>query len=220
MTTRWSLSCLLALILLGLPRDAVANVGLPLIIVFLPPMWTALLPVVLLEAAVAARRLDIPLRRSAAAMGVANVVSTIVGVPVLWVVLATVELAFFETAMGLDGFWRKLYAVTVQGPWLIPYSQQDWMVPTALAIMALPCLALSVLVEAPILARVATKSPRGLVWRTVAVANGLSYLSLALLLVVVFFLGESAHTFYRVFEPIFWWFAELAFRFARVLTGT
>lgn len=179
MLKRSLLGYALAISAVAVSRSAFANVGLPLVAVFLPPLWIALLPIILIEGAIAARNLGISAKRSLAAYAVGNVVSTIVGVPLLWVVLATVELTFFGTARGLSSFGSKLYAVTVQAPWLIPYEPHfGWMVPAALVTMAMLCLALSVIVESPIVARILRDVPRRSVWRHTTIVNVASYVVL------------------------------------------
>ena len=184
------------------PATAEANIGLPMVALFLPPMWLALVLIILLEAAVIARGNGIPFKTSVRGTSIANVASTVVGVPLLWFVLASIELACCGSARGLDTIWGKLYAVTVQAPWLIPYeSESGWMIPAALCTLALIFLVMSVAVEAPIVSRV-TRLPLEQIWRAMWIANMASYAALALVGMAIAFSGVKLDSLYRFFLPL------------------
>src|SRR5437879_349487 len=102
---------------------ASADVGLPMIAVYLPPAWLALIPIILIEARIGAKMLDVARGRLLIASAVANSVSTLLGLPLAWLALATIEGVFFGTARGLDTSIHRVYAVTIQAPWLIPYER-------------------------------------------------------------------------------------------------
>jgi hypothetical protein len=198
---RYSAQVALALGVLA-PATAEANIGLPMVVLFLPPMWLALVPIILLEAAVISRGKGIPFKTSVGGTALANVASTIVGVPLLWFVLATIELICCGSARGLGTTWAKLYAVTVQAPWLIPYeSEFGWMIPAALCTLAVIFLVMSVAVEAPIVSRL-TRLPVGQIWRPMWVANIASYAALALVGVAIAFSGVKLDSLHRLFMPL------------------
>jgi hypothetical protein len=181
--------------------------------VFLPPMWLALIPVVLVEAAVNCRLLAVPFRRAIVPAAIGNVVSTIAGIPLMWALLATIEFVCCGDAKGLSTAGSKIYAVTAQAPWLIPYeSELHWMLPAALAVFAVPCLAISVLVEAPINARALRPLPHRRVWRVTAISNVASYLFLALLCWIELRTPRTLDM--GVLQSIADWWAELVFRIA------
>jgi hypothetical protein len=184
------------------PASAEANIGLPMIAVFLPPMWVALVPIILLEATLIARRKGIPFKTSVGGTAVANVVSTIVGVPLLWFVLATIEAICCGSAHGLGGTWAKLYAVTVQAPWLIPYeSDFGWMIPAALCTLAVIFIVMSVAVEAPIVSRF-LKLPVSQIWRPMWIANLASYAAVAIAGLAIAFFDVKLEPLYRAFMPL------------------
>ncbi len=49
---------------------------------------------------------------------------TLVGIPAVWVHLVVPELVGGGWALGIDSFWRRVWAVTVQAAWLIPYESE------------------------------------------------------------------------------------------------
>ena len=125
----WTLTLILALAL-----PAHADAGVPMLFVTWPAMLLALIPIVLIEAWILKPRLRLGTRKSLWLASLANLASTIVGIPVAWVLLVMLEMAATNggTAMGLSTPWQKFLAVTIQAPWLIPYeSDLHWMVPAA-----------------------------------------------------------------------------------------
>ena len=79
----------------------------------------------------------------------ANVASTILGFPLLWILLVLLQFGLGGGhAYGLQSWWGKLYAVTVQAPWLIPYDHDlRWMIPIAGAYLLIPAFFVSVWTE-------------------------------------------------------------------------
>jgi hypothetical protein len=92
-----------------------ANVGLPMICVYWPSAWIALVPIVLIEAWVGTRLLKIPFGSVLKTAFLGNFVSTLVGIPVTWLVLALIEFLFFGRAEGLQTIPHKLYAFRLPG---------------------------------------------------------------------------------------------------------
>ena len=103
------------------PLPAIANIGVPMVAVFLPPLWLSLVPVIAIEAWVVTRLLDLSAKKSVTGVALGNVLSTLVGIPLMWAVLATVQGVFAGGTRGLTMVGQKIHAVMVQAPWLIPY---------------------------------------------------------------------------------------------------
>lgn len=169
-----------------------------------PEMLIALIPVVAIEAWIMKPRLKMAAGETLRLAGIANVTSAIVGIPLAWLALAGLELVSTRggTAFGLDAPWRKLLAVTVQAPWLIPYeSELYWMVPAAtLALLPAYFFAswgIEFAVVRKLLEKPASKifegkpsgPPIGQVRRAVLLANFGSYATLAL--VTILWLGTA-----------------------------
>ena len=160
--------------------DANADAGVPMLFVTFPAMLLALIPIVFVETLVLARlmkRSRISLVKSAA---VANMVSTIVGIPLTWIALVLLEfLTGGGAGHGLRSPLEKFLAVTWEAPWLLPYdSQLYWMVPTASLSLLVPFFFASYFIEAPIVARYQCDVPRALVRFAVFRANVASYIGL------------------------------------------
>jgi len=217
MSCRSTVVSLFSLVIIALPNIAFANAGIPLIAIFLPPMWLGLVLVIIIEAFINSRILSIPFRKTVLPTTVGNIVSTIAGIPILWVVLSSIEAVFFGNAIGLRTASAKLYAVTIQSPWLIPYERDLWwMIPAALLVFSVPCFAISVLIEAPInRLGLPNLRPRA-VWKATGVSNLASYI----------FLGFTAYGYGtlslqgglrstdKFFIPIWGWIAEIVFHIA------
>lgn len=126
-----------------------ADAGLPMLALEWPLMLFALVPVILMEMYVAKRLLALPFKRSWKAVTDANVLSTVIGFPLLWFLLLVVQLfASGGDSYGLHSTWTVLYAVIIQAPWLIPYEEDlYWMVPIAGLYLLLPSFFVSVYSE-------------------------------------------------------------------------
>jgi len=214
---RYGVIAACALCWCAVSATAHANTGVPLISVFLPPMWLALIPVILLESVLLARQLSIPSKATFWPVAVGNIASTLVGIPLSWMVLALLQATWFGETRGLGTFGAKVYAVTLQAPWLIPYEKDlGWMIPAALAVMALPCYAVSVVVEASISRRLLPRITARKVWRATFLANAASYFMLAALFWPTLKLYAPV---YEIIAPITGIFPEIVFRLARWLHG-
>src|SRR2546428_8703445 len=67
------------------PKQALANMGLPMVAIYLPAAWLALVPIILIEAGYGVWRLGLPIGHALLAQAVANCVSTLIRIPVMWV---------------------------------------------------------------------------------------------------------------------------------------
>ena len=173
-----------------------------MVAVFLPPLWVAIVPIIVLEAAVVSRLTGHPFRRALVPLAVANAVSTIIGVPILWSILALVEMLCCGGALGLTNIWAKIYAVTVQAPWLIPYeSEFGWMIPAALVTLGVWFAAFSVLVETPIASR-ALRVPARSMWRGMISANIISYLLLGIFGWILMLMSAKLDALHTLFGPV------------------
>ena len=205
-----------AVVLLGCliflrPATAAADAGVPLVAAFLPPLWMGLVPIIFVEAFINCRLLSIPFRRTLLPATLGNLASAIVGIPLTWVFLATLEMFFFGGARGLGTIGARVYSVTIQSPWLIPYEPALWwMIPLALLFFAVPCYAVSVLIEAPINHVSLSDFPRKTIWKVTAKSNLFSYLFLGVLTTLAL-RGDLGH-FYPLFGPIVDWFSDAVFR--------
>lgn len=127
-----------------------------MIFVHWPLMLCALLPVILLEALLIRRWLVLSFRDAFVGVGKANVLSTLVGVPLAWLAMFVLELAVMlpfglvaETSewQSAGPVWEIL-GFLLSVAWLPPAEDYlHWMVPAAVALLLVPCFFLSVLLE-------------------------------------------------------------------------
>jgi len=166
----------------GFADIARADAGVPMLFLTLPGMLVALIPIIAVESIVVGRVLGTSVAPRIKSVAIANVVSTVVGIPLTWVALVVLQMVTGgSSAHGLASPTQKLLAVTWQAPWLIPYEGDlYWMVPTASLVLLVPFFITSYLIEAPIVARIESANRITQVRSAVFRANLCSYLFLAL----------------------------------------
>jgi hypothetical protein len=165
-----------------LPGILVANVGVPLLALLWPAHWLALVPLAVFEGELGHRRLQLA---RPAAMRVAlfgNLVSTCVGVPLVWALMLAVEFGTSAvlSMLGVSGSSVvRALAFPLTSAWIGP-TDDAWRVYLAFAVQAVPCCLASIAIESMIARRMLAREPQALRgWITQA--NLMSYL---LLLVV------------------------------------
>jgi hypothetical protein len=179
---RWFLACGVGSVAFT-PSPAAANMGLPMVAVFLPPAWFALIPIIAIESAYGMYRFRATAGPTWAGVAVANCVSTLLGLPVVWALWALGQALLFarfpEFAIALP-----LSALTIIGaPWLGPGAEQSpWMVPLAMVALLIPFYVMSVACEYVVVRRFLPDMSSRNVRLWMLQANALSY---ALLLFVI-----------------------------------
>jgi hypothetical protein len=178
--------CAAAVVLVFWSGLALANAGLPMLMVAWPLSIAALVPVVVIESWVIRRNIGLPWRASLWQMSKANVVSTLVGIPLTWVVLVAIEfgLGYIVTASGISTSYPPLVlgevgGVVLASPWLGPFREGGhWIVPVATASLLVPFFFVSAWTESWMVNRSLNSSDypsvRQAVWR----ANLVSYVLL------------------------------------------
>jgi hypothetical protein len=191
-----------------------------MIAVYWPPAWLAFIPVVLIEGFAGFRILRVNFGRVIVASTVANLFSTLLGIPLTWFALALIELLAFGSARGFETPLQKLYAVTVQSPWLMPYGEQSpWIVPVAAAVLSIPMYVMSVLSEYIITRFFFRSVLRKRILRWQLVGNASSYVFLIGLFVVIFYFGDQFQWLFKPFQRIMEFLVELIFRIATLGRG-
>lgn len=119
-----------------------------MIFVIAPSSWVLLLLIIPIEAVVGIWIMRQPFVALLKVSAKANAFSTIVGIPITWALLTLIEMIFAGTAQGVETPLKKIYTITVQSPWLIPYeSEFRWMGPGAAAFLCIPFFFMSVWCE-------------------------------------------------------------------------
>ena len=132
---------LLALcIFLCIPGVASANAGVPMIFLAMPVLGLSISPIIIIEAIFLSKKLELATPSAFRTATISNLVSTIVGIPLTWLLLVLIQmLAGGGGAYGLDTTLGKVLSVTLQAAWLIPYeSDLHWMIPVAGLVLLVP----------------------------------------------------------------------------------
>ncbi len=168
-----------------------ANTGVPMIALHLPWMVLLLLPIIGIEFAVARAMRSSLDTKVIPGIIVANLVSTLVGLPLTWGMMLILNIVTTgTTAMGLKTLPALLASVVLQSSWLVPYRDQlPWMIPTATLVLLLPYFFVTVYVERLVLAKLWKSHPRQLVrdfsWKANLTSYGILALCTATWLIVV-----------------------------------
>jgi len=173
------------------PLLVLADAGIPMLFVTWPAMVIALVPVIAMEALLIRKRVVYkpwPIFRATAA---ANLVSTIIGIPLTWLALVACEMLIGPALSRIPGIqnWHGPVARTIgfvfAAAWLPPWRNASSLIPLAMLVLLVPFFFVSVwserLVMKRTLAVTATEDvpggeiSKGKLWRAVRDANLLSY---------------------------------------------
>lgn len=172
----------ISMILLCIPRPAFANMGMPMILVMIPAFALSIIPIILIEAVYLSRKIHLTWGVAGKATTIANLVSTILGIPATWFLLVVIQIATGgSSSYGTQSFFEKVIAVTWQAPWLIPYEGDlHWMIPTAALVLLIPFYFVSWYSEYWITKKILKEIEPALVKKTVRDANAITYSLLTL----------------------------------------
>lgn len=117
------------------------NVGLPMIIPALYLMVPGLVPIVVIESLVISKRLGWKFRPTVIKVSVANLVSTLLGIPVTWFLLAlfgsTAALVLPE--MPANRIVQGLFFIVLGSAWIPPVPpDMEWIVFPAMGFILVP----------------------------------------------------------------------------------
>jgi len=141
-----------------------ADAGIPMIFLQLPVMVIAFMPVVGLEAILIHRWLNLSYRKTIGPVALANLASTLLGVPLAWGIALSIEfvlmmpLAVAANHWHWTGFenspWGLITQCILGMAWLGPIEGQvAWMIPLAAACLLVPSFFISVWIECRICSR-------------------------------------------------------------------
>jgi hypothetical protein len=138
------------------PVAFLADAGVPMIFITLPGMIVLLFPIIAAEMVVIVRRTSVPRTKALWTTAVANLVSTIVGVPLTWGVLFLCEMGLWTTLAHTATFgnssWNspisRVVGTVLSAPWIAPVGDSgSWAVPLATLALLIPFFFVSVWVE-------------------------------------------------------------------------
>lgn len=189
------------LLLLLVPSVAIANIGLPMLMVVWPLSAWTVVPVIAVESWVVRRALDIDWQHAALQMTKANILSTLIGIPLAWIISLAIE--FGLAALMVNVLGSKSYppeqvgavgGVILSAPWVGP-SEHDlhWIIPLATIVLLVPFFFASYWIESWSVARkLSPEAPRA-ARRAVRNANLWSYLGIFVACVAWLLYGIATH---------------------------
>ncbi len=151
------------------------DVGIPMLAVAWPLFWLTFVPVVLIEAEVAHRQLGLGRKQAIKISAVANALSTLIGIPVVWVGLVLLEMAIGYSLSGvvtIDGWQYALFPF--MAAWLFP-TEDVRIVFAAFMVLVIPFYIASIYLESRVARRYLAHVDAALVWKWATTANALSY---------------------------------------------
>ncbi len=183
------------ILVIALPRIAAADAGIPMIAFSYPIVLLLFLPIVLIEAAYIRSKMMTTWRTSLIVAGKANLVTTLLGFPLAWVLMFLLEMAGWLFLSPLrDNFPHFDVALgSVPGRVLLGILSSAWLGPTnskiaitsAFVFLFVPAFVLSGWIEAKMVVADLNPDDFHTVKRTVWKANLLSYLFLAVVGAVI-----------------------------------
>lgn len=131
-----SIFIVFALFVFLVPKPALANVGLPMLVWTMPVMIVALLPIIVIEAYVIKKICALQIKKSLIYSGIANLVSTFTGIPTSYIILVVthIPLASALSSMTEINPWTDVF---INFLWMSPLSEA-WMYMVAMMILLVP----------------------------------------------------------------------------------
>ena len=151
-----------------------------------PASWLLFVPIVLVESYVGARVLSLSYWKALKLVGLANLVSTLLGIPMTWLALTLVRCLIPANVIGDDANLHNLLVVAFAAPWLDPgAAESTWMVSTAALVLCIPFFLVSVWMEGSVVGRFAPESISDKAFRWSWRANLATYVPIWIGLLVV-----------------------------------
>jgi len=179
--------------LLTLVSPAYANVGVPMIFITLPGMLIALMPIIAIESKIYFRYFSLEKLKVIKYVTLTNSVSTILGIPLAWMLHTILLLSFghaysllFPTPNIFTNSRLSLFLqVTLGAAWLGPIERQlYWMIPSACLFLLIPYFFVSWYIEYLIMRKLAKTVENKLCKSATLKANLVSYSFLVIVVII------------------------------------
>lgn len=184
----WPIFFVLAGAVHGLiPLPVHADVGLPMLVIAWPVAWIALMPIIAIEAFLAIKILAVSWKQAFKISSLANLLSTLIGIPVTWGLLFALEFgAIFSVGYVSDllkynpddslmaAVFFPFYAA-----WLPP-TENKWVVYAAFLVLLIPFYFMSVAIEVRLAKRFLKTETIVSIRRWGRIANAATYLMMAI----------------------------------------
>ena len=166
-----------------------ANAGIPMLFLAWPAQWIAFVPVVLIETALVAAALRAPYLQQLWPVVKANLLSTLIGVPLAWLAMLALEAGVAGVAFGLlpesatSAAWVQVVLFPFMSAWI--GGSTLWEFEVAFLVLAVPFCVVSVFIEHRFLRRLVPHAQAASLRRALWRGNVLTYVLLCLAVVVV-----------------------------------
>ena len=154
-----------------------ADAGIPMIFVQWPMMLCALIPIIIIEALLIRRWVPLSYGQAFKGTGIANVVSTVAGIPLTWIVLVLIEVAISIPLSKTNYSPSPLFNAVifpVTAAWIGPV-RAEWIVSLAATTLLIPFFFASVWIEYWCCRPIWPEIEKTVIWRGVWRANVASY---------------------------------------------
>lgn len=185
---------------------AMANVGIPMLVIFWPAMFFLLLPVILIESFVINKMLSLTVEESEKASTYSNIFSTLVGIPIAWLILLIIQVlgisfdstfpGFFIWAQQLSPYFSDMILAVFGGGILSPAGpkpQTSFFTVAFLAVFIVSFFLASWKTEAFVVKRLYKRINPSEVNKALFYSNLFSYLFLTCSLIVAEYFKISWH---------------------------
>jgi hypothetical protein len=179
----------------ALPSVAWANAGIPMLVLAWPVQILALIPIVLIESLVIAKSMQEGFRSQLWPVAKANLLSTLVGVPLAWLGMLAIEAAAAGLVFGLlpesvaDVPAGRYAMYPLMAAWIGGSTIVEFQV--AFLVLAIPFFLISFFIEYRFLRRDYPESRHVLVRSAIKNGNAITYALLCLFVVVSFQLFQT-----------------------------
>ena len=163
---------------------AMADAGLPMLMIVWPGLIIALIPIIALEAYCLRSMLKLPFSRSLKLMTIANLESTLIGIPITWVLLVLIEMlvyfaggTIFKSVTEIPEVLSYIFIITLGAPWIAPFTETQayWIIPAASLFLLIPFYFVTWYVEYRCLKKRIKKTKPATLSRAVRNINLISY---------------------------------------------
>ncbi len=166
------------------PGAAYADAGLPMLALAWPLQWFAFVPIVLIECELLSKSLQLPYKRLFLPTCKANLISTLVGVPVAWLVMMSIGVAVYFGLSQLppsmappDSGFVSYLLLPLTAAWVTGNSA--WQIYSAFVILTVPFCWASIYLEEPIVRKTFPDVAPALIRTATIRANIWSYVLLS-----------------------------------------
>lgn len=112
------------LLLWGVSPAVQANSGIPLLVAIEPFLAFSLVPIILVEVCILRTKLKSDWRETIKAVTLSNLVSTLIGIPMIWAIILIIELfLILITAFALPSSFQSPYITLLAPAWIFPMEK-------------------------------------------------------------------------------------------------